>query len=172
MKYRTLSNHVLYFVTTVLYEVFGAACSLLLYVWSSHYTYNKSTSMDRPDKAANPARGQLNRENEYFLVSGGAGEFGLARRVRPSRPASAYSFSILSLNLVPTHGIPPDSRGSPLGQSRVSRVKHLRTVGVHCRESAGPGPVVLKVIPVTGAAFPGHHGPVDVCALLNSKSCQ
>ena len=38
-------------------------------------------------------------------------EFALARRVRPSCPASACSFSILRLNLVPTHGIPPDFRG-------------------------------------------------------------
>ena len=39
------------------------------------------------------------------------------------------------------------------GQSRVYRVTQLRTDGVHCRESAGTGPVVLKVVPVTGAAF-------------------
>ena len=31
--------------------------------------------------------------------------------VQPSRPASACSFSILRLNLVLTHGIPPDFRG-------------------------------------------------------------
>ena len=30
-------------------------------------TYSKS--MDHPGKVANPARGQLNRENEYFPVS-------------------------------------------------------------------------------------------------------
>ena len=30
-------------------------------------TYSKS-SMDQPDKVANPARGQLNKENEYFSV--------------------------------------------------------------------------------------------------------
>ena len=29
----------------------------------------------------------------------------------------------------------------------------LRTDGVRCRESAGTGPVVLKVVPVAGAAF-------------------
>ena len=34
----------------------------------------------------------------------------------------------------------------------------MRTDGVHCRESAGTGPVNLKVVPVTGAAFAGHHG--------------
>ena len=30
------------------------------------HTYRKS--MDRPGKVANPIRGQLNRENEYFPV--------------------------------------------------------------------------------------------------------
>ena len=67
--------------------------------------------MDQPGKAANPARGQLNRENEYSPVLVRALEFGLARRVQPARPASDCSFSILRLNLVLTHGIPPDFRG-------------------------------------------------------------
>ena len=67
--------------------------------------------MDQPGKVANPAHGQLNRENEYPPVPVRAGEFGLARRVQPSRPASAFSFSILKLNLVLTYGIPPEFRG-------------------------------------------------------------
>ena len=31
----------------------------------------------------------------------------------------------------------------------------MRTDGVHCRESYGTGPVVLKVVPVTSAGFSG-----------------
>ena len=58
--------------------------------------------MDQPGKVANPARGQLNRENKYSPVP---------VRARFSRPASACSFSILRLNMVLTHGIPPDFRG-------------------------------------------------------------
>ena len=58
-----------------------------------------------------------------------------------------------------TYGIPPkfrdgvhlmifiSNRHTPLGQSRVYRVTQLRTDGVHCRESAGTGPVNLKVVP-------------------------
>ena len=42
---------------------------------------------------------------------------------------------------------------TPSAQSRVYRVTQLRTDCVHCRESAGTGPVVLKVVRVTGAAF-------------------
>ena len=38
-------------------------------------------------------------------------------------------------------------RHTPSDQSRVYRVTQLRTDGVHCRESAGTGPVNLKVVP-------------------------
>ena len=75
------------------------------------YGYHIKQSMDEPVKVANPAPGQVNRENEYSPVPVRAWKFGLARRVQQSRPASACSFSILTLNLVLTHGIPPDFRG-------------------------------------------------------------
>ena len=65
--------------------------------------------------------------------------------------------SILRLNLVLTYGIPPEFRGgvhllisnrhTPSGQSRFYRVTQLRTDGVHRRESAGTGPVNVKVVP-------------------------
>ena len=68
-------------------------------------------SIDQPGKDANPARAQLNRENERFPVPVHALEIHLARRVRPFGPAPAYySFSALRLNLMLTHGIPPDFR--------------------------------------------------------------
>ena len=44
-------------------------------------------------------------------------------------------------------------RHTPSGHIRVYRVTQLRTDGVHWRESAGTGPVVVKVFPVTGAAL-------------------
>ena len=43
-------------------------------------------------------------------------------------------------------------------------VTQLRTDGVHCRESAGTGSVVLNVVPVTGAAFSGITIDQLVCA--------
>ena len=58
------------------------------------------------------------------------------------------------LNLVLTYGISIEFRGgvnisisnhhTPSGQSRVYRVTHLWIDGVHCRESAGIGPVNLE----------------------------
>ena len=47
--------------------------------------------MDQQGKVANPARGQLKRENEYFPVPVRTGEFGLARRVRPVPRQPAHS---------------------------------------------------------------------------------
>ena len=96
----------------------------------------------------------------------------------PSR-VSLLILHILRANLMLAHGIPPDFRGgvhlfikkrhTPSGQSRVHRVTQLRTDGVHSRESAGtgPDPVVLKVVPVTGAAF--LHVIMDqlICASLS-----
>ena len=68
--------------------------------------------MDQPGKVTSSSRGQPNREkNEYSPVPVRAGELGLARRVQPSRPTSACSISILRLNLVRTHGIPPQFHG-------------------------------------------------------------
>ena len=39
------------------------------------------------------------------------------------------------------------NRHTPSGQSQIYRVTQLRTDGVYCRESAGTGPVNLKVVP-------------------------
>ena len=54
------------------------------------------------------------------------------------------------------------------GQSRVYRVTQLRTDGLHCRESAGTGAVVLKVVPVTGDAF----APINVRLFFPTKYCR
>ena len=117
------------------------------------HTYTKS--MDQPGKVANPARGQLNRENGYFPVR--------VRTIWSRETGSAVPsrvsllISVPRLNLELTSWIPFEFRGgvhlfilnrhTPSGQSRVYRVTQLRTDGVHCRESAGTGPVNLKVVP-------------------------
>ena len=54
------------------------------------------------------------------------------------------------------------NRYKPSGQSQVyRRVTQLHTNGVHCRESVGTGPVVLKIVPNGRCHFTGHHGPVN-----------
>ena len=54
----------------------------------------------QPGMLASVACSQLNRENEYSHVPVLIRDVGLTRRVQPSRPASACSFSVLRLNLV------------------------------------------------------------------------
>ena len=53
----------------------------------------------------------------YISLSGPvrAGKVGLAKPVWPARPASAYTFFKLRLNLVLTHRIPPESRRRYMG---------------------------------------------------------
>ena len=121
--------------------------------------FQAEQGMDQSGKIANPARGQLNRENVVFPVPVCAREFGLARQVRPSRPVSPCSFSTLRLNLVLTRGTTPTFRDSvriyrqpPSGQSRVHRVTQIRSDGFYHREFAGTGSAVFKVVPVTGAS--------------------
>ena len=46
------------------------------------------------------------------------------------------------------------------------QVVQIQTDDVHCRESAGAGPVVLKVVSVTGAAFSGIIMDQLMCASL------
>ena len=64
--------------------------------------------MDQPGKVVNPARGQLNRENEYLPV-----RMRISSRETGSAVPSRVSLliSILRLNLVLTYGIPPEFRG-------------------------------------------------------------
>ena len=64
-------------------------------------TYSKS--MDQPGKVANPARGQLKRENEYSPVPVRALEFGLAGRVQPSRSASSSPFAAVIKHALPSN---------------------------------------------------------------------
>ena len=106
--------------------------------------------MDQPGKVDNPARGQLNRENQYFPCP--RSRLRIWSRETGSAVPSSVSLliSILRLNMVLTYGIPPEFRGgvhflfknrhTPSGQSLVYRVTQLRTDGVHCQKSAGTGP--------------------------------
>ena len=122
------------------------------------YGHTYSKGMDQPGKVASPARGQLNRKNEYFPVRVRSCLRIWYRETSSAVPSRVnLLISILRLNLVLTYGIPPEFRDgvhlfiyirhTPLGQSRVYQVTQLRTDGVHCRESAGTGPVNLKVVP-------------------------
>ena len=100
-----------------------------------------------------------------------AWEFGLARRVRPSRPASACSLHTQaesgaylrdSSRFQRRRPFMHLNRHTPSGQSRVYRVTQLRTDGVHCLESDGTGPVNPKVVPNGCYFLEGHRGPLNM----------
>ena len=61
--------------------------------------------MEQPGKVAISALGHRNREHIHFPFPVRALEFGFARRVRPSCPASACLVLALILNLVLNDGI-------------------------------------------------------------------
>ena len=69
-------------------------------------------SMDQPGKVANPARGQLNRENEYFSVRVRSRLRVWSRETGSTVPSRvSLLISILGLNMVLTYGIPSEFRG-------------------------------------------------------------
>ena len=129
-------------------------------------------SMDQPCKVANPGRGQLNMENEYSPIPVRALEFGLARRVQSSRPASAYSFSILRLNLVLTHEVPPDFHAASVYLFKPSyalgSVPSLSGPAIAYRWRSLPRVRRHGASSPQGSSsngcchFAGHHGPINV----------
>ena len=75
------------------------------------YSHTHSKSMDQPGKVANPARGQLNREEKENLCSRSCLEI-WSRETRSAVPSRiSLLISILRLKLVRTYGIPPEFRG-------------------------------------------------------------
>ena len=123
-------------------------CNVITYSKSKHHS----------GKVANPPRGQLKGKMNISLTPFAPEK---CCSCETGSAASASSFSTLRLNMMLTQEILPDFRSgvhflcrhTPSGRSRVFRITQLRTDGIHCRESAGTGPVVLKVVPVTGAAI-------------------
>ena len=104
-------------------------------------------------KVANLACGQLNRENNIPLSpcvpENLVSREGFSRPV-PRQPSHLHTQAESGAHLRDSSRVP---RRRPfmkppyaIGQSRVYRVTQLRTDGVHCRESAGTGPVNLNVV--------------------------
>ena len=112
-------------------------------------TYSKSE--DQLGKVANPARGQLNRENSYFpvpfapknLVSRDGFGSPVLRQPAHLHTQAEYGAYLRDSSRFPRRR--PFiylNRHTPSGQSQDYRVTQLRTDGVHCPEFAGTGPVI------------------------------
>ena len=113
---------------------------------------------DKPGKVANPARGQLNRETNIsltpFATENLVSRDGFGSPV-PRQPV--HSQNIVKLNLVLTHGIPPDFRGGvhliicTAIRHRVSpefiESRNCVPMVFTAESPLAQGPVNLKVVP-------------------------
>ena len=111
--------------------------------------------MDQPVKVANPARGQLNRENNIPLspcvLENWVSRDGFSRPV-PRQPAHLHTQAEPGAYLRDSSRVPrrrPSFMKPPYAIGSVPSLSGhaMRTDGVHCQESAGTGPVNLKVVP-------------------------
>ena len=78
-------------VKSVISRIFDVKCRAFLTSKDYFLMAAKNGPKGQPGNVVNPARGHLNKENEYFPVPVLAREFGLSRRFRQSRPASVCS---------------------------------------------------------------------------------
>ena len=127
----------------------------------------------------NPACGNLNRERGYIAIPVPAWKFGLARQIRPSRPASAYSFEgtwcLLLTGFLPL---------SAMASTYIYTLTHYRgslefigtriaygwwLLSTECSETR---PVALSVVPATGASFSGFTMDQFLCASLSPHLLQ
>ena len=131
-------------------------------------TYSKDK--DQPGMIAKPTRGQLNRKMS-FPLSRFVSEYLVSRDMLspvPRQPAHLYTQTGFGAYLRDSSRVPRWrpfiflNRHTQSSQSRVYRIMRLRTDGVHCRESAGTGPVNVKVVPNGCCLGKSHHGPIDM----------
>ena len=110
--------------------------------------------MDQPGKVANPARGQLKRENNIPLSpcvpENLVSRDGFSRPV-PRQPAHLHTQAESGAYLRDSSRVPRRRPMKPpyaIGSvPSLSGHAIIGTDGVRCRESAGTGPVNLKVVP-------------------------
>ena len=127
-------------------------CSM--YVWLSHIARVKTTRVRLPILLVVSWRGKMNISLSPFAPENLVSQDSFGSPV-PRQPAHLHTQAesgayLRDFSLFPRRRkLIYLNRQTTSGQSRVYRVTQLRTDGAHCRESAGTGPVVLKVVPVT-----------------------
>ena len=128
------------------------------------YGHTYSKSKDQSGKVVSPARTSWTGKNimslpafvrENLVLRDGFGS------PVPRQPAHLHTQAGSGAYLRDSSRVPRRhpyiflNRHTPSGQTRVYQVTRFRTDGVHCRESAGTGPVNFKVVSRMGAALPG-----------------
>ena len=127
-------------------------------------------SMDQPGTVANPARSQLKRETSIFHLLHSRSrtwsrERGLAVLSRVSLPIfhTQTEYGASSRDLSPFLRRHPYIPSTSIESVPNISGRAIATDGAPCRESTCTGAVVLKAVPVTGAAFSGFT--MDQCLM-------
>ena len=127
--------------------------------------------MDLPGKVANPARGQLNKEKRIFTCPSTRLRI-WSRETGSAVPSGVSLFiSILRLWCLLTGFLPISAVASVFFLEPPYAIRSVPTLSgfaIAYRWRSLPrvrrhrGPIILKVVPVTGTALAGHHGPFNV----------
>ena len=131
---------------------------VFMYVWSSHIARVRINRVRLPILHVVSWTGKIDISLSPFAPENLVSRDGFSSPV-PRQPAHLHVQAESSAYLRDSSLFPRWrpfiylNRLTPSGQSRFYRITHLRTDGVHCRESAGTGPVILKVVAITGASI-------------------
>ena len=135
-------------------------------VYSHHIV---EQSMKQPGKVVNPARGQLNRENEYFPFP----RSHLRIWSRQTGSAIPSGVSLLILHIQTESGAySRDSSRFPRRHLFIyTAIRHrIRPEFIGSRScvpmafpAESPPAQGQWLVRLTGAVFVGHHGPINVC---------
>ena len=136
-----------------------------MHVWSSHIAKVRISQARLPILLVAGCTRKMNISLSPFAPENLVSRDGFGSPV-PRQPAHLHSQAESGAYLRDHSRVPRRrpfiyfNRHTPSGQSRVYRVTQLRTDDVHCQESAGTGPVNLKVVSNECCALAGHHGPI------------
>ena len=126
---------------------------ICMHVWSSHIAeYGRFCSWsDEQGKRTFPS--PRSRVRIWSRETGLAVPSSISLLILHTPQADSGAYSRNSFHFPPRHPFIYLYHHTPSDQSRVCRVTQLRTNGVHYRQSASTGPVVVKAVPITVAAF-------------------
>ena len=127
-------------------------CLIMHVIWSSHKARVWIDRVRLPILLVVSSTGKISISLSAFAPENLVSRDGFGSPV-PRQPAHLHTQAESGAYLRDSSRVPRRrpfihlNRHTPSGQSQVYRATQSRTDGVHCRESAGTGPVNLKVVP-------------------------
>ena len=146
------TRYVLILISVLIYTCILWCSNLHVYVWSSHKTRVTINRVRLSILLVVSWTGKITLSLSPFAPENLVSRDGFGSPV-PRQPAHLHTQAESGAYVRDSSRVPRRrpfiylNRHTPSGQSRVYRVAQLRSDGVHCRESAGTGPVNVKVVP-------------------------